>query len=326
MRYLITALLSVTVFAGLAGASWQDTLRVDVELVNVVATVTDSEGRYVIGLRAEDFTVEEEGIPQQVVHFTQDSHIPVSMGIVLDTSASMMRRIETALAAIERFVSTLHEEDDVFFATFADKVRLVQDLTSDRTKLSRALLEARPMGGTSLYDAVLASLDRVARGRHEKRVILLVTDGSDTASGRTLDDALDAVQESRVLVYGLGIDRTQFGEPTEHVRFDLPLRTPPGVPPIFQMRIDERPVDMDVLRDFATASGGQAYRVSPTWTDGTADDIDLVLDEVSAELRNQYSLGYYPSNPAKGRYSRIEVRVRNHGDYSVRARSGYLLP
>jgi Ca-activated chloride channel family protein len=308
----------------LVPASGQATVRVDVELVNVVATVTDSEGQYVTGLAPGDFIVEDAGIPQSIAHFSQDNDIPISLGIVLDTSASMLRRIQTALAAVERFVRTLHAEDDVFFTTFSSDVRLIQDLTNDRTRLTRALLEARAFGGTALYDAVVRSLMTVNRGRHDKRAILLLTDGADTASELDLADAIKAIGESEVLLYGLGIDPTRFTDNTEHVSFELPGRIIPGAPNLSRNPANDPPVDMDVLEDFADASGGQAYRVSRTWTGGTEDDIDLVLDEVLAQLRSQYSLGYYTSAPADGRFHRIVVRVRDREDYSVRSRSGYL--
>ena len=322
---LLALVIRATLGLSLTAGSSQDTLRVDVQLVNVVATVTDQDGRYVSGLTADDFIVEDEGIPQEIVHFTQDSDIPLSIGIVLDTSGSMMQRMRTAVVAVDRFMGTLHENDDVFFITFADRVSLIQDLTNDRERLSRALTRARAMGGTALYDAVSASIEKVREGRHDKRAILLLTDGSDTASELGLGDTLDAVQGAEVLVYGLGIDPVRFADPDEHVQFDLPIRLIPGAPPLRRPRSTEDPVDMKVLEDFARASGGKAYLVSGTWTGGTAEEIDVVLDEVSAELRNQYSLGYYPSVRGDGRFHSIKVHVRDR-DYLIRARNGYLAP
>ncbi len=319
MLTLIVVLGSTTAGA----AAGQNRLRVDVELVNVVATVTDGNGRYVTGLQPDDFIITDQDIPQTVAHFAANHDIPLSVGLVVDTSASMLKRIDTALAAVERFVGTLHEDDDVFFMTFADRVSLVQGLTRDRRRLSRALLDARPWGGTSLYDALVRSIETVATGRHDKRAILVLTDGTDTSSEFGLGDALDAVEASEVLVYGLGIDAMRFGNPSEHVRFDWPGMGLSGAANILQRPAREVPVDMEVLEDFAEASGGQAFSVTRTWENGRADDIDRVLDEVSAELRNQYSLGYYPSNRGDGRFHEIEVHIRDHDDYSVRNRTGY---
>ena len=175
------------------------------------------------------------------------------------------------------------------------------------------------------YDAVAASIEKVRAGRHDKRAILLLTDGSDTSSELGLGDTLDAVQGAEVLIYGLGIDPSGSRIQTSTCSLTCqPLsfqaRRAASVP-----RSTEEPVDMEVLEDFARVSGGKAYLVAGTWTGGTAEEIDAVLDEVSAELRSQYSIGYYPSLPADGRFHTIKLRVRE-GDYSIRARSGYLAP
>jgi Ca-activated chloride channel family protein len=321
--------MSGFVFVFLSLASWaeqQETLRVDVRLVNLVATVTDHSGRYVEGLGTADFIIEDDGVEQEIVHFTQDRNIPVSLGIVLDTSGSMESRMRTALAAIERFIGTLHEDDDVFVMTFSGNVALLQDLTSDRQELSRALRRVRAVGGTALYDALSEGLAKVYEGRHDKRAVLLLTDGDDTSSDLEFEETLEAVRKSELLVYPLGIDPTRFGDPSEHVTFDWPLSPIPGAPGLGKSAGgDEDPVDMDILRAFAGASGGKAYLVASTWTGGSATEIDVVLDEVSAELRSQYTLGYYPTTPADGRRHELRVRTKN-GDYVVRARTGYLAP
>ena len=301
----------------------QDTLRVDVRLVNVVATVTDQEGRYVPGLTADDFVVEDNGIAQDVVVFTQDQDLPVSLGILLDTSASMARRMRTALGAIDRFIHTLHTDDDVFLATFANRINLVQDLTNDRDRLSNALNDIREMGGTSLYDGLAMGLAKVQEGRHDKRAILLLTDGADISSSLEINDVLDQLEREEVLVYGLGIEPVQ-SDSTRHVRFDWPITPIPGATGLPRMRALDRPVDMNVLRRFANSSGGKAFQVSGTWTDGTVEDVDRILDEVAAELRSQYTLAYYPS-AADGGLHRINVRVKD-ADYTVRTREGYRVP
>ncbi len=306
-----------------APARQQDTLQVDIQLVNVVATVTDQDGRYVDDLTVDDFIIEDEGIPQEIVHFTQDRNIPASVGIVIDTSGSMQRRIRTALGAVDRFIGTLHEDDDVFIMTFSGGVSLIQDITSDREKLSRSLRRVRTVGGTALYDALSAGLDKVVEGRHDKRAVLLLTDGDDTSSSLEFEETLEAVRKSEMLIYGLGIDPTRFADPTEHVAFDWPLSPVPGVRGVPANIVDE-PVDMEVLRSFGEASGGKAYLVSGTWTGGSATEIDVVLDEVSAELRSQYTLGYYPSNV--GQLGWHDIRVRTRDASTVRARNGYFAP
>ena len=325
-RTLLSILSGFILLSPASTALQQETLRVDVRLVNLVATVTDPDGRYVEGLGADDFIVEDDGVEQEIVHFTQGRNIPVSLGIVLDTSGSMQSRMRTALAAIERFIGTLHEDDDVFIMTFSGGVTLIQDLTSDREELSRSLNRVRAVGGTALYDALSESLDKVYEGRHDKRAVLLLTDGADTSSDLEFNETLEAVRKSELLLYPLGIDPTRFADPAEHVTFEWPLSPIPGARGLPRsVGGDEEPVDMDVLRSFARASGGKAYLVASTWTGGSATEIDVVLDEVSAELRSQYTLGYYPTTPADGRRHELRVRTRT-GNYQVRARTGYFAP
>src|SRR5213078_4276298 len=122
-------------------------VRVDVRLVNVVVTVTDSHGRYIPNLTENDFIVEEDGKTQHISHFSQDRNVPVSVGILLDTSGSMDRKIRTAVDAVDRFVQRIQPDDEIFLITFAGQVALRQDFTADRDKLSQTLRHITPTGG-----------------------------------------------------------------------------------------------------------------------------------------------------------------------------------
>src|SRR5262247_3954887 len=165
---LIAAFLAAPIVAG--------QLKVDVALVNVVATVTDETGHYVSDLTQDDLIVEEDGKQQTVSHFSQSNDLPVSMGVVLDTSGSMERKIGTATTAVERFIRTIHHDDDIFLMTFSNRPQLIQDFTDDREKLARALRRVSVGGGTALYDALELSLRKIKSGRQEKKAILLLTD------------------------------------------------------------------------------------------------------------------------------------------------------
>jgi Ca-activated chloride channel family protein len=296
-------------------------MKVDVRLVNVVATVTDERGRYVGGLTVDDFIVEEDGVPQKVVHFSQDHEIPVSVGIVLDTSGSMDRKIRTAVDAVDRFVRRIHPEDEIFLMTFSSSPSMRQDFTSDRDKLSNALERIRVVGGTALYDALSQALDRIRSGRHTKRAILLISDGQDTSSDRKLEDVLQSIRESELLVYSLGISPLTYAQRTDHVPFSWPL--PSAVAgrraPVSSKR-DE--VDMRILHDFGENSGGRAFLLSESWIGGRGTEIEKVLDQVADELRSQYTLGYYPPRGDDGKYHGIRIHTKN--GHIVRARRGYL--
>src|SRR5437867_5996722 len=184
---LIAVLISVPIIAA--------QLKVDVALVNVVATVTDDTGQYVADLTADDLIVEEDGKVQTIAHFTQSNDVPVSMGIVLDTSGSMERKIGTATTAVERFIRSIHKDDDIFLMTFANRPELRQDFTDDRDRLAKALRRVTVGGGTALYDALDESLRKIKQGRHDKKAILLITDGEDTSSFITFDEAQSLVRQ-----------------------------------------------------------------------------------------------------------------------------------
>jgi hypothetical protein len=347
-------------------------LKVDVQLVNVVATVTDEKGRYVSDLTPEDLIVQEDGQVQPISHFSQSNDLPVSMGIVLDTSGSMERKIATATSAVERFIRTIHEDDDIFLMAFSNRPDLRQDFTDDRDKLAAALRRITVSGSTALYDALELSLRKIKRGKHDKKAILLISDGEDTSSESTLEDVTIGIRESELLVYCLGISPGGAGVLTERNPRpypDPPVGNPPngprrgpgigfpipGIPLPFPVpgdpggrdpRIPRRPefpvqpafpaaapqrtsqrntdtLDMEVLNTFADASGGKAFRLSGNWTENRGSEIQRVLDEIAAELRNQYSIGYYPTHGlSDGKWHRIEIRAKNP-KYHIRYRKEY---
>src|SRR5215510_10742383 len=174
LALLVCALLAIPLIAA--------QLKVDVALVNVVATVTDDTGEYVADLTQDDFIVEEDGKAQTISHFSQSNDLPVSMGLLLDSSGSMERKIGTATTAVERFIRSIHKDDDIFLLTFSNRPDLQQDFTSDRDRLARALRRVSVGGGTALYDALELSLRKIKHGIQDKKAILLITDGQDTSS------------------------------------------------------------------------------------------------------------------------------------------------
>ena len=310
--------------------------RVDVGLVNVVATVLDDRGRHVADLLPEDFELYEDGQPQEISHFAFSSDLPVSVGIILDVSGSMESKISTASSAVERFIRRIHPDDDIFLMTFDDRPRLVEDFTDDRGELASALRRIRVEGGTALYDAVALGVEHVQEGRHEKKAILVITDGEDTSSSRTFEQAQRVVRESEVLVYALGIAPEPGGTlggpapgrsptpPTFPTPFPSPFPFPggpTGTSPTGRVAADT--VDMDALEVFASISGGRTWLVSGGSDNGRRSQIADALDEVANELRNQYSIGYYPVHPLDdGEWHLIGVSTKNPR-YGVRVREDY---
>jgi len=343
MRKAGFTLIGLLLLVGVVAAQ----LRVDVQLVNVVATVTDSQGRYVEGLQASDFTLREDGNLQQISHFAASTDLPISVGIVLDTSTSMERKISTATRAVDRFLRGIHADDDIFLMTFDNSVKVRQDFTSNREKLWEALEKVKLSSGTSLYDAVVMSTDKIRKGKYPKKAILLISDGVDTSSDRDYETARVAVRESEVLVYILGIAadpgvrgpmserNSPFPSPSGRSPSPFPIPgvgTPSGPIPMpspgrrFQYpgrngAYNMDSVDMDVLNSLADASGGKAWLITP---DARRNRLQDALDEIAEELRSQYSMGYYPGHSlTDGKWHKIELTVKNSG-YNLRYKEDYL--
>ena len=287
-------------------------LKVDVLLINVVATVVDGKGRTVPDLTIDDFILEENGQPQTIKLLSPTANLPISIGVILDASRSMESKIRTAQRAVDRFLSMIHKEDEIFLMTFAMRASLIADFTSDRTKLTNALMTGVILGGgTSLYDSLYQALQKVKEGHYQKKAVLLVTDGEDTTSLTRFDKALQDIRESDMLVYSLGIK----GAP----RFDL------GTDPLSgnarSSTLNSTTVDMKVLNQFGEASGGRAWEISEA---AFGKNMDAVLETIAAELRSQYLIGYYPSHPKKdGKWHGIRIRMKNP-DYVARGRKEYL--
>jgi Ca-activated chloride channel family protein len=288
--------------------------KTDIALINVIATVVDAKGRNVPNLTAADFIVEEDGQPQTIKHLLPTADLPISIGVVLDASGSMQSKMGTAQRAIDRFLASIHKDDEIFLMTFAARASLIADFTSDRRTLARALLTGVNVnGGTALYDSLYQALQKVKQGRYEKKAVLLVTDGEDTSSLTRFDKTLENIRESDMLVYSVGIRGA--------AAFDMGSEAAAGS--AGAATANSTTVDMKVLDRFGEASGGKAWEISEA---AFGKNLDAVLDTVAAELRSQYSIGYYPDHPVRdGQWHRVRIRMKNP-DYAARARKDYLAP
>jgi VWFA-related protein len=314
-----------------------------VELINVTATVSDASGRFVSGLKQDDFIVYDDDQPVTVTHFSAE-RVPVSLGIALDTSGSMAgQKIEAAQSALDRFLfELLDPSDELFLYRFSNAPVMLQDWTRDRQLLSRALGRITPNGGTALYDAVSEAIPRTQQGQYRKKALLVVSDGNDTASTASVREVKAQIRESEVLVYAIGIDGQ--AEPTMRTqpppRMPMPIPFPfPGRgrvgggggwprPPIgggggggqgwprAQQKNDDR-VNVAALRDMTDDSGGRTEIVRD------ARDLNPATANIADELSKQYYLGYASEGKKDGRWHSIRVELRNR-NYRVRARRGYV--
>ncbi|HKH73945.1 MAG TPA: VWA domain-containing protein [Vicinamibacterales bacterium] len=331
---IFAALIAAT---AVAGAQSQEGFRFKsgVDLVNVTATVTDEDGRFVSGLRREDFTVYEDGKLQDVSHFSND-RVPVSLGIVLDTSGSMSpEKMSAARSAIDRLIYDLLDKDDeLFLVEFATRVRLRQDWTTDRGLISRAVRETNATGGTAIYDAISTAIPTAQAGTHVKKALLLISDGNDTNSATSVGALRQQIRESEVLVYALGIDgsgrRADIVRPPVQIPLPMPFPFPggrrprPGLPPIggggggggWPSAPGER-VNADALRQITDDTGGRTEIVRGS------EGLGPATARIADELSKQYYLGYSSNTERDGQWHSIRVNVRDRR-LTVRARKGYV--
>jgi Ca-activated chloride channel family protein len=319
--------------------------RTGVELVNVTATVTDRNGRFVPSLTREDFIIYEDDEPQAISHFNSE-RVPVSLGIVVDTSGSMEgEKFLAAKRALNRFlVDLLDPNDEVFLYRFDAHPELLEGWTSDRHRVLRAFDRISPRGGTALYDAVAEAVPMAQTGTRRKKAIVVISDGNDTSSQTSLRAVQQLIRETEVLVYAIGIDgretESTAGRPSPGPpRFPIPVpmpfpgrRPPRTLPPPTQPYPPQYPqpgsgsyrrgysdaVDAAALRDLTDDSGGRTEIIR------SIRDLDPATASVADELSKQYFLAYPSRGHKDGRWHTIRVEMRRGNGYVVRARKGYI--
>lgn len=307
--------------------------KTGVELINVNVSVSDANNRFVSGLRKDDFILYEDGKPQAVSQF-ESERVPVSLGIALDTSGSMLgEKIAAARAALNRFLfDLLGPQDEVFLYRFDTRPELVEAWTTDRSAVSRALGAVQPRGGTAMYDTIAEAVPMAQSGTRRKKALVVISDGNDTSSQTRVPELQQLIRESEVLVYAVGIDSSTGSSytPQGGGTWNPPLPSPfPGrLPPILRPPRRQPPpqrstrtsgdhVNVEALRTITDDSGGRTEIIA------SDRDLDPATAGIADELSKQYFLGYISSLPKDGRWHTIEVQVRR-GNYTVRARKGFI--
>jgi VWFA-related protein len=271
----------------------QYVMKKEVQEVQLYATVYDSRQRMITNLARNDFAVYEDNQPQQITSFRR-MDIPVSLGILVDNSGSMREKRSAVNEAALNLVRASNKDDEVFIVNFSDEYWLDQDFTANISLMKEALEKIDSRGGTALYDAVIASADHLAKnGTKDKKVLVVVTDGEDNASRESLERAVRTLQdENGPVVYTIGIlDNGREGRRAKRALTQLSLET-----------------------------GGVYFFPKD------AREVDEISRAVAHDIRNQYIIGYKPSNPtARGGYRtvKVEARASGYGKLQVRTRSGY---
>jgi Ca-activated chloride channel family protein len=287
----------------------QQTIRVDVSLVTIGVRVTDSRGRDVSGLQAGDFSVFEDGVEQKIALFSSDTQ-PLALGILLDRSSSMVsnEKISRAKEAARALVEGVMEGSEFSYIDFNEAVKPGADFTTDRQEVTSAIERTVAEGGTSLYDAVLEGLKLTAQARLSRQALVIVSDGADQHSTHTLREVIKIVRESETQIYTIGY----FSKEEE-----LLFRTSGSS--ISLINGDEVDNPRLVLEEIARESGAESYFPR------SDEELRKAVVEITADLKSQYTIAFYPSSTDRDRYHRLRVAVRG-GRYSVRARPGYGTP
>ena len=272
------------------------TIRTEVSLVNVIFSVLDRTSRPITGLSREDFLVFEDRKPQKIEYFSrlnEGSELPLTIALLIDTSGSVRSKLEYEKLTAAEFLRTVmrRNQDQALVIQFDSDVRLIQDYTDDPEILVRALETLEAGNSTSLYDAIYLAVEERLKGEAGRKIIVAITDGDDTSSKLSKEQAIEAAQRSDVLIYGIGVRSPEFGS------------------------------NFGVLKKFAEETGGGFF--SPR---ARMAEIQTAFKAISEDLKGQYSLAYTPDNKNKdGRFRSIEVRCKI-GGVRVRSRKGYYAP
>jgi VWFA-related protein len=264
--------------------------------------VLDKKGFPVRGLQRGDFTVYEDKVQQDISLFTQED-VPLSVGLVLDASGSMTDKLDRLHTAAMTFVRESNPEDETAIVSFSNEASLEQDFTTSTHKLRIALSGIIPNGDTALYDAVfLAAKHLNDQGSRDKKALLVVSDGEDNKSTYKFNQVLAAVQESKIILYSIGLLSSDIG-----AGFSYPSDS-----------------GKKALRKLAEATGGASFFPK------NVSQVEEICKRIARDLRNQYTIGYKPSNDKlDGSYRKVQVRLSNpktHQDLKVRTKQGYYAP
>ncbi len=333
---------------GFLPAQQDTTFSTDVSVVNVFATVRDKAGKLVNSLAADDFVLTEDGRPQKIRYFSQESDLPLTLGLLIDTSLSQRRVLGEEKDASYRFLDQVlrPEKDLTFIMHFDHYSELLQDVTSSRTELRKALDmvqlpdDGRPQlrqagqgggypsnggggrqAGTTMYDAIFLGADEIMRKQHGRKALILLTDGVDEGSKESLYEAIRSAQKNDTLVYSiLFADREAYGQQAVPMLGGMGGRRGGmrGMPPVIANA--QHPDGKKILEQISRETGGGFFEVSKK------ESIDDIYRRLQDELRNQYSIGYVSDQgTASTTFRRISLTARDKA-LAVQAPEGYYPP
>ena len=289
--------------AVVAAHAQQPSFRTGVELVSLNVTVTEGASRYVTDLEQKDFNVFEDGVKQEVTFFTR-ANLPIALSLLLDTSASMESRLDTAQEAATGFARTLRSQDLAEVVDFDSRVTVLQGFTNDAAQLEQAIRKTSAGGSTSMYNAIyiaLKDLKKVVAKNVEdirRQAVVVLSDGEDTSSLLPFEEVLDLAKRSETAIYTIGLRVPEAGGSTTRGFKEAEF----------------------VLRQFSQETGGRAFFPNQL------ADLNGVYGQIADELSSQYTVGYTSRNPKRdGQWRRVVVRL-NRPNLIARTKQGYFAP
>ena len=316
----------------------EEVISIDTKVVSVPVKILDRKGRFIGGLKQEDFQISENNVPQEIAYFSNEQQ-PFTVALVLDMSYSSTFKIEEIHQAAISFIAQLRKDDKVMVVSFDEEVHILTPPTNDRAVLQRAIQGTRVASGTSLYEAVDFVINKKFNKIGGRKAIVLFTDGVDTTSRRSNDlQNISDVQESDVLIYPIQYDTFNQVQAMKNTPVIVPPTQPSPIPsknkspfpfPIPTGGVgtpssqgtsveDYRRAD-EYLKGLADYTGGRIYQAS------TAVNLTQAFAKIASELREYYSIGYYPKEEGKaGARRKIKVRVAQD-NLVVRARDSYIV-
>ena len=276
--------------------------EVGIEVINLNLSVTDGRNNYVTDLLQKDFAVFEDGIRQELSLFTHEN-LPISLAVLIDTSASMEEKLPVARAAATRFVKTLRAQDSAMVMSFNDRSTVLQDYTNDLVALENAINRTQAAGPTALHNSLYITLKELSKqkkaGELRRRAVVLLSDGEDTASLVSDEQVLELARKAEINIYAISLRPNR---PQDRSRLAFSQAE-------------------YVLTALTRETGGRVFFPN------SLSELDSVYDQIAEELRTQYSLGYVSSNRRRdGKWRRIVVRIPDRSELQVRHKLGYYAP
>jgi Ca-activated chloride channel family protein len=307
MRKLLPVAVLLALCSPLPGQTPQRTPRpptfeAGLEIINLTVSVTDPRSRYVTDLEEPDFAVFEDGVRQDLSLFTHEN-LPISLALMIDTSASMDEKLPQARAAATRFVKTLRSQDLAEVIQFNDRTTVLQDFTNEPAVLEEAIKKTEASGPTALHNSLYVSLKDLEKqkkvGELRRRAVVLLSDGEDTASLVNEDQVVELARKTEIAIYAISL-RSNRAQDRNRLSFSQAEH---------------------LLTVLTRETGGQVHFPN------SLSELDTVYDRIAEELRTQYSLGYVSNNKRRdGKWRRIVVRTPSRDDLQVRHKIGYYAP